>query len=532
MNAGHFIERLEQIARSANASSLSRGLKGLEKESLRITTDGRIAQSPHPKSLGSALTHPHITTDYSEALLELITPPDAESRSTLDFLDTIHRFVHQRLTSNEIALATSMPCGFEHDDDIPIARYGTSNIGRMKYVYRMGLAYRYGRAMQAIAGIHFNYSLPESLWPILQEAWEDTRPLRSFQSDIYFSMIRNLQRYGWLLLYLFGASPAVCKAFLACRGEVPPEFVELSPNTYCLPYATSLRMSDIGYKNQTQSNLYISCNNLEEYVESLCHAVETPHPPYQAIGVKVGNEYRQLNANILQIENEYYSSVRPKQIAERGEKPTIALKRRGVRYVEVRALDLNPYEPLGIDLEQIHFLEAFLLYCLLQDSPPLSREENQTIQANLLATAQRGRDPALTLSRNGDTIALRQWAESISKEMEPLCQLLDASLPTNFYQTALAQQQARIEDANLTPSARILSELRANEESFAAFALRRSTQHAAHFRDNPLQGERLLRFEHLSRQSLQEQYRVEAEDRMNFDEFLKHYFSQTCQNTT
>lgn len=528
MNTGQFIRRLERLARLADTSLLLQGLIGLEKESLRITSDGRIAKTSHPAALGSALTHPYITTDYSEALLEFITPPYSDEQLTLAFLSEIHRFVYSHLDPHEILLATSMPCGFARDDDIPIARYGRSNIGYMKYIYRVGLSFRYGRAMQAIAGIHFNYSVAEKLWPILQEVLEDRRPQQVFQSAAYFSLIRNLQRYGWLLIYLFGASPAVCKAFLECRGGIPPGFIQLTPDTYALPYATSLRMSDIGYKNRTQASLYISCNSLEEYVADLCRAIETPYPPYQAIGVKVDGEYRQLNPNILQIENEYYSIVRPKQIVERGERPTLALRRRGVQYVEVRALDLNPYEPLGVDIYQLAFLKAFLLYCLLEDSSFQNQTESQVVQANLLATAKRGRDPQLTLIREGQAIPLRQWAEEICLTLRPLCQLLDEPLSTRLHQTSLERYQAWIINAGLTPSARILAELRANRESFAAFALRQSIQHAEYFRKQPLPEDRLLWFDQISQQSVQEQLRIEAEDQLSFDEFLQNYFSQTC----
>lgn len=528
MNTGLFLSRLERLAKLPGASL--KGLIGLEKESLRITTAGWIAKTPHPQALGSTLTHPNITTDYSEALLEFITPPYADGLATLAFLDEIHRFVYLHLDPQEVLLATSMPIGFAHDEDIPIACYGESNIGRMKHVYRVGLSYRYGRAMQAIAGIHYNYSVAEGLWPILREILKDDRPQQEFKSAVYFDLIRNLKRYGWLLLYLFGASPVVSRVFLECRGGIPTGFIQLAPDTYGLPYATSLRMSDIGYKNPTQAKLHISCNTLEEYAAGLCHAIETPYPPYQAIGVKVNGDYRQLNANLLQIENEYYSIVRPKQPAEYGERPTLALRRRGVRYIEVRALDLNPYEPLGIDHHEVYFLEAFLLHCLLQDSPPQTLAEIQAIQANLLATAQRGRDPRLTLVRDGCAVPLRQWAEEIFTVLLPLCQLLDDSLPSRPYQTSLEFHQERVLNPDSTPSARILAQLRATGESFASFALKKSLEHADYFRQRPLLGDRLAWFDRISRQSIQEQQRIEAEDKLGFDEFLKNYFSQTCQS--
>ncbi len=527
MNTDQFHQRLEKLAPVAH--DLSRGLKGLEKESMRITTSGCLAQTPHPVKLGSALTHPHITTDYSEALLEFITPPFPDAGATLSFLDDIHRFVYHMLPENELLLATSMPIGFNRDEDIPIARYGTSNVGRMKHIYRVGLAHRYGRAMQAIAGLHFNFSLADSLWPVLRQVFQLQIDSKALKARLYFSLIRNLHRYGWLLLYLFGASPAVNGRFLECRGGIPAGFVELSADTYGMPHATSLRMSDIGYKNETQAGLHISLNSLEEYVASLCHAIETPHPPYEAIGVKVEDEYRQLNTNILQIENEYYSPVRPKQIAESCEKPTLALKRRGVRYVEVRALDINPFEPLGIDRHQIHFLEAFLIFCLLHDSPPITPAENRTIHANLLATAQRGRDPRLTLIMENRSIPLNLWATRILEAMEPLCRLLDASLPLSVYQEARQQQWEKLQNPDTTPSAQVIKEMKEHGESFDQFALRLSKAHASHFRSRTLEPERLNWFKSLARKSIEEQRRIEAKDSLTFDQFLHHYLSQTCQ---
>ncbi len=496
---------------------------------MRVTAEGRLAQSPHPPQLGSALTHPHITTDYSEALLEFITAPYPEATATLSFLEDIHRFVFQMLPDDEMLLASSMPIGFDKDGDIPIAWYGKSNIGRMKHAYRVGLAHRYGRAMQAIAGIHFNYSLAEDLWPLLPEIFKQTLPPKELRAYVYFCLIRNLHRYGWLLLYLFGASPVVNGQFLKCRGGIPSGFIEISPNTFGMHYATSLRMSDIGYKNKTQASLHISFNCLEEYVTSLCHAIETPHAPYQAIGVNVGGEYRQLNANILQIENEYYSPVRPKQIAESCEKPTLALKRRGVRYVEIRALDLNPFDPLGINLDRIHFLEAFLLFCLLQDSPPLSRSENRTIHNNLLATAQRGRDPSLNLMQGSQAVPLSQWAGDVLQAMQPLCELMDESLPLPPYQNSLQRQWEKVQNPESTPSARVVQEMRENHESFDHFSRRLSQSHADYFRNRPLAHTQLDWFKILTSQSIEEQERIEAEDTLSFEQFLHRYFSQTCQ---
>ncbi len=529
MNSSQFHQRLTELGDLAPSGLLSQSLKGLEKESLRVTRQGRIARTPHLQCLGSALTHPYITTDYSEALLEFITPPAPVAEAVTAFLDDIHRFVYHCLDREELLLATSMPIGFERDEDIPIARYGASNIGRMKHIYRVGLAYRYGRAMQAIAGIHFNFSVALDLWPRLVRILRLEQPLAEARDNAYFALIRNVQRHGWLLLYLFGASPVADRRFLQCRGGIPGNFVKLAPDSYGLPHATSLRMSDIGYRNPTQAGLFISTNSLEEYVASLCQAIETPHPRYQAIGVKVDGRYRQLNANLLQIENEYYSPVRPKQITERGEKPTLALKRRGVRYVEIRSVDLNPYLPLGIDTRQIRFLELFLWHCLLYPSPPLPRHQSRISQANLVAVAQQGRDPKLILRRDGKAIALRDWAAILFEEMESLCPLLDAPLEGTPYRDSLRAQQRKLANPDLTPSARILHDLQREGESFHDFALRWSESHAAHFRRRPPERERLAWFERLARESIQRQKHLEAEERIDFDEFLRRYFSETCK---
>jgi glutamate--cysteine ligase len=505
---------------------LQLGLKGIEKESLRISRHGVIAQTPHPKALGSALAHPLITTDYSEALLEFITPPFADIRQTLDYMHKIHQFVYPHL-GEEMMLATSMPCGIDGDLSIPIADYGDSNIGQMKHVYRKGLWHRYGRTMQAIAGIHFNYSVPQALWPMLHRNDGNTNSLEQFIADGYFGLIRNFQRQGWLILYLFGASPAICKSFFSSRPQFLNEFEEFDAHTVYHPYATSLRMSDIGYKSKNQAGLKIDYNSLEGYVESLSAAINTPYPDYETIGVKVDGEYRQLNANLLQIENEFYSTMRPKQIAKSGEKPTLALKRRGVMYVEMRSLDLNLFNPIGIEESTARFIEAFLLSCLLHDSPPQGTDEFQINNSNQLLVANQGRKPGLMLSKNGEAISLHDWAHSILDTMQPICALLDEGSLDRHYQLALQQQMAVIDNPSLTPSARILACMRENDQEFGCFAGNTSALHKHYFTAQPLDPHTQHQFEDMVANSIKKQADIEASDKVGFDEFLSHYFAQS-----
>ncbi len=518
------VKRLARLEQQGLSGLLREGLIGLEKESLRVAPEGGIAQTSHPSLLGSPLTHPYITTDYSEALTEFITPPSVDRTQPLQFLQDEQKFVYKHL-ADEILWATSMPCVVEGGKNIPIARYGSSNAGQMKTVYRRGLGHRYGRVMQVIAGVHFNYSLSEKFWPGYQEMEGNKQSLQNFISDSYFAMLRNLQRFGWLIPYLFGASPAVCKSFLGGR---PTNLQIFDEYTYFLPYATSLRMGDIGYQNSKEQGTGIkACYDcLDAYVETLSQAIETHCPIYQAIGVKVNGRYEQLNANILQIENEYYSTVRPKQIPDGLEKPILALKRRGVRYLELRSLDVNAFHPLGIDEEQICFLEAFMLFSLLHDSPAINVFEQREIDRNEGAAAHRGRDPELYLQRNGQEIRLQDWARELCQAMRPVTELLDRGRPQKDYSASLNKQLELVENPELTPSARMLTEMRDNTESFFEFAQRKSLEHFEYFERQSLSKETEAFFQRETKISWEKQHAIEAGDQVSFDEFLADYFAQ------
>jgi glutamate--cysteine ligase len=520
-----FEKRVAHLLNSDIRQVLQNRKVGLEKESLRVAVDGGIAQTPHPPALGSALTHPSITTDYSEALIEMVTPPFNHFCDTLEFLDDTHRFIYSQL-DNEILWATSMPCVVEGDESIPIAQYGSSNAAKMKTAYRRGLGHRYGRMMQAIAGVHFNYSYPEEFWQLYREELGYELELPEFVSGSYMSMVRNLQRVGWLVPYLFGASPAICASFL---GASPTSLDKWFDYSYYGPYATSLRMGDIGYQNSKEgkAGINVNYNSLRDYIDSLSYAISTPYPEYEKIGVGGNGEWQQLNPNILQIENEYYSSVRPKQILNGEEKPTLALARRGIAYLELRSLDVNAYDPLGISEAQMRFLESLLLFSLLSPGDPYDDSELESIRHNINEVAVRGRDPALRLRRNGSEILLRDWANEIFEKMALSSELLDKGSRAAAYGPALAEQHAKVADADLTPSARILADMADHKEEFYHFALRMSRQHQQWFASRPLQPEQLAAFEQTARESIEAQRRIEAEDDISFETFMQNYFAQS-----
>jgi glutamate--cysteine ligase len=518
-------QRLDRLIGLGHSQLMRNSAIGVEKESLRVNREGSIAQTPHPRSLGAALTHPYITTDYSEALMEFVTPPFCGVRDVLDFLREAQQFVYQRL-DDEYLWATSMPCVVAGETSIPIAAYGSSNVGRMKHVYRVGLGNRYGRVMQVIAGVHFNYSFPPEFWTLYSELEGNRLSMQDYISESYMALIRNLQRFGWIIPYLFGASPAICKSFL---GKAPTTLKEFNKNTYYQPYATSLRMGDIGYQNnkENEHGIKASYDSLSSYIDSLSCAIRTPCESYRKIGVLVDGEYRQLNANILQIENEYYSTIRPKQLLQGNEKPTLALRRRGIAYVELRSLDVNAFDPLGINERELYFLECFLLFCLLHDSPLIDADERRAIDANELRTAHYGRDPGLRLQRGKEQIRLCDWAGELLEEMQRVCELLDRGVDGTPYCLAVDEQAQKIREPELTPSARMLREMRERGEGFYHFALRMSEIHQHFFNNLPLSESREKYFTELAHKSLEDQAAVESADEISFSEYLERYFAQT-----
>ncbi|RYY68213.1 MAG: glutamate--cysteine ligase, partial [Comamonadaceae bacterium] len=399
------MSRLQAALNTLSAERLLGIRRGIEKESLRATANGALAMTPHPIGLGSALTHPHITTDYSESQLELITGVHATPETCLEELLRIHQAT-VRCLGDEMLWVSSMPCSLPADETIPIGRYGSSNVGRAKSVYRMGLAHRYGRRMQTISGIHYNWSMP------------------GVSSAEYFALIRNFRRHAFLLLYLFGASPAVCSSFVAGRQH---ELQALADGTMYMPHGTSLRMGRLGYQSDAQASLAVSYNGLDGYAASLHEALTRPYAAYEAVGiVNPGGEYNQLATSLLQIENEFYGTIRPKRVIFPGERPLHALRERGVEYVEVRLLDLDPFVPIGIKPQTLRFLDVFLLHCLLADSPQDTPEEIAQIGRNQHRTAAHGREHGLRLERGNGDVPLVEWADELLAACERTAASLDA----------------------------------------------------------------------------------------------------------
>jgi glutamate--cysteine ligase len=479
--------------------------RGLEKESLRTLADGSLALTPHPQGLGSALTHPHITTDFSESQLELITGVHASAQACMDELAQVQQVTAREL-GDEMMWVSSMPCCLPQDDAIPLGQYGSSNVGRSKTLYRSGLCHRYGRRMQTISGIHYNWSLP------------------GVSSDQYFGLIRNFRRHAFLLLYLFGASPAVCSTFVAGRQH---PLQTLNPGTLYLPYATSLRMGRLGYQSDAQASLAVSYNSLQGYATSLQDALTRPYPAYEAIGVRgPDGEYRQLATTLLQIENEFYGTIRPKRVIRQGERPLHALRERGVEYVEVRLMDLDPFEPMGINAQTMRFLDVFLLHCLLADSPPDTPQEIVALAHNQHNTAERGREPGLKLERGNSTVTLVDWGKELVAQLLPIAEQFDATVGGTDYVAAVESAAHALQHPDTLPSAHVLREVVENfDGSFVAFVKAQSVKTRQTMLDAQLSPAVHEQYAQEARKSVEDQREIEAGDSMPFDIYLQEYLS-------
>ncbi|WP_201027335.1 glutamate--cysteine ligase [Serratia rubidaea] len=492
--------------------------RGIERETLRVTADGKLATTGHPEHLGAALTHHWITTDFAEALLEFITPVDDNIDHLLTFLRDIHRYVARNI-GEERMWPLSMPCFIGAEQDIELAQFGSSNIGRMKTLYREGLKNRYGALMQTISGVHYNFSLPMEFW----QAWAGVEDAESGKEQIsagYFRLIRNYYRFGWVIPYLFGASPAICSSFLKGRETSLP-FESNGRGMLYLPYATSLRLSDLGYTNKSQSNLGITFNDLHSYVEGLKKAIVTPSEEFAQLGVKQGDQYLQLNTNVLQIENELYAPIRPKRVTRSGETPSDALLRGGIEYIEVRSLDINPFSPIGVDAVQARFLDLFLIWCTLADAPEMNSDELLCTRKNWNRVILEGRKPGQTIGIgcNDTRKPLVQVGKALFADLRRVAEVLDSEAGDRAYQQVCDRLVAAFDDPEQTFSARILKAMQ--EDGTGKVGLELAEHYRQMLRAEPLEILSDELFAQESRESWQRQRDIEAADTLSFEQFLK-----------
>ena len=493
---------------------------GIEREALRITPSGVLAQTSHPAAFGSPLTHPSITTDFSEAQLELITGVHQSVESCIRELADIHTFIHHQL-EEELLWSASMPCGISDEDAIPIARYGHSNAARFKEIYREGLGHRYGRVMQTISGIHYNFSIPDSIWDVLAKI-DGTSSNQAARNEGYLRLIRNFRKHSWLLIYLFGASPAVCASFLRNKEH---NLQNLDASTCYLPFATSLRMGPLGYQSEEQSQHRVIYDSLADFIDSMVPVLTESHPPYSAIGVHSDGEYKQLTDAILQVEAELYATIRAKRKSHPGERALVALRRRGIEYVEVRCLDADPFEPVGINVDTAKFMDVFLLHSLLVPNEGESAAQTARNLDNQRDTVHNGRQSELELATPDGASKLISWAQDILKECTEIATLLDEASGERDRQLLVERQIEKVKDVSHTPSARLHRLMVERKQPFASLGLELAFEHHETMMQNSLSKQRQTHFEDLARQSVLDREAIEASDEMSFDAYLADYLS-------
>lgn len=509
-------EHINYLKKSVGLDFLNQVNIGLEREGLRINTDGTLNQDAHSKKLGSAMLHPSITTDFAENLLEFVTKPHPSAVKALHELNQVTNFTLGAL-QNQFIWPSSMPANVLNEKDIPVGFYGNSNSGKMKHLYRKGLSLRYGKMMQAIAGVHYNFSLTDNAMQTLHKAYNSKQSLQDFQSERYLNLVRNVNRFGFIIPYLFGASPVLSKCFFQNKAH---NFGELNQDDVGMPYATSLRLSDIGYSNK-KCQFFVSSNHIDNYIRDLNKAVTTPCADFTQLGLIQAGEYQQLNDNILQIENEYYTSIRPKQVLQGSERPLCALKKRGIMYVELRSLDIDPLEAAGISLTTMEFVQTFLTMCLILDAQPLGHEESKLCAQNLKNVAQTGRDLTTNIILFDQNLSLQAGLQLVLDLIKPMANILG-------FQSSFQEAQDKVNNPSLIPSAKLAAQMQSQNKTHQSLMHALALQHAKTYQENPLDQADLTYFNELALSSLKAQENLENEPQIPFTEYLAEYFAKVC----
>ena len=485
-------------------------LRGIERESLRVDKNGNISQKNHPQNLGSPLTNKDITTDFAEALLELVTPTFESPEELFAYLNLLHKFVYSEI-GEEILWNFSMPCAFKNEKEIRIAEYGNSNSGMLKHIYRKGLRLRYGSIMQCVSGIHYNFSLTKDSWKIL-----DKNSDQDYINEKYLGAIRNIKRNFWFILEQFGASPLMHKSYLYEREHSLKKY---NSNDLFLPYATSLRMSNVGYQSNIQDSLKISYNNLDEFINTLIKGIKTPIKKFKDIGMfDNAGIAQQISMGILQIENELYDIVRPKRSGPSGSRPSTLLKTEGIEYLELRGIDINPFIPEGIDINKIKLLDIYIIHSLVSESPYMSDEEIKEIKTNQKTMVSEGRLKNTMLSKNGDLVSLTELRKIFLSELEQTAKALD-----EYFDGYLDSFYSEMSKSEL-PSEKILSDMEAEGSEFQNYGLIQSKKIADEFKSSDVSDFSTMTY--MAKTSIENLKNLEESSSMDINKYVELYNSK------
>lgn len=497
-----------------DARLIKNNLRGIEKECLRVSQNGNISKKRHPLSLGSALTNSFITTDFGEAQLELITPPNNSIQNSLDYLNNIHYFVSQNIYEDELLWPMSMPCNIHYDSEIIVANYGESNLGKLKKTYRNGLTHRYGKKMQAISGLHYNFSISQELWSKVLPKNLSADKRKHFINENYFGLMRNIIRFGCIFPYIMGASPFILDSINSCSYKI-------------FKNATSLRSSSFGYHNNL-TTVHVSYNSVEEYIQNIRKAVLTPNKSYtvKCINPYIKKNDYQLNENILQIDNEYYSSIRPKSNLNSNDASLKNLAVGGVEYIELRGIDINPFSPNGIDLWQAAFIETFIMTCFFLESNPISWVEQNKYTENYNKVALHGKSKDCTVYFYGKNILITELLKILLEKLFSVSSWLDSCYNVKYYTKSIQHVERILYHQEPLLCDMLLDEMINSKESFVNNILSLCQKHKDYWSNFVFNEDMQNKLQQEQNKSWKKYHGLKKNDAIDFKSFLEKYYER------
>lgn len=375
------------IKENSLGADIKKGRFGIEKESVRVNENGELATTPHPEIFGEKTENPYITVDFSESQIEMITPTVNSVEKAYDFLRNIHEIVATNL-KDEYLWSQSVPPILPSEELILLGKFPQN---KELERYREKLALKYGRKKQLLSGIHFNFSFDDEFLKELYELSKEKISFKEFKNNIYLKISRNYFKYGWMIIYLLGASPVIHETYLQKCIDKMKKFTD---DTYYFENLVSFRNGSCGYRNE--KDFFVNYENVDKYVESLEKLIEKES---------------------ISSAKEYYSPIRlktkkPKEILKE-------LKNSGIEYLEFRSIDLNPFSEIGIEKVDLEFLHLFILFLFLKDDEPFEEKDYFRYLKNQEILANRGNSGEFRLICCEDkSVSPKEYSMVILEEIE------------------------------------------------------------------------------------------------------------------
>ena len=421
---------------------------GLEKENVRVTESGNLALTPHPKAFGDREKNAYIKTDFSESQLEMVTPVCNTLEEVYSFICNLNKVVSLEIMKNgEFLWPQSNPPILPREEEIPIAKLSN----REDELYRENLSYKYGKKKQVISGIHYNFSFKEEFIKLLYKELKVEKDFREFKDDIYLRMARNFQKYHWLLIYLTGASPVFHESYIE---EIKEEGEKLGEDSYYIKDDTSLRNSSYGYKNK--KDYYVSYNSIGEYASDIKNLVKDKE---------------------IQSIKEYYNPIRLKSLGS--EDMLESLLHKGIDYLEVRLLDLDPLSIQGVSKETLYLVHLFMIYTLLKENKEITYKDQEEFFKNHDMVALKGRNEDAVIHENGVPVLLKDKGREILSEMDEIVEILFSN--NEEFKNVIKRALEKINNPHDIISEKLIKDIK--EEGYINFHMRLAKEYLNNFKN-------------------------------------------------